>query len=338
MFARITLTTHRIPAMLAGALVLILGVFASAQMAAAQALPECNYSYPSGQTEYSCFCPPGRGDGSIWGTGLYTSDSDLCTAAKHAGMIGKAGGNIRAVVQPGQANYPSTAQNGITSSEWGSYSESIEFYLPGQAVIARLPGCDYYFPSDKVEYACSCAPGDFDGAVWGSGTYTSDSDLCTAARHAGVIGAGGGDIFAVARPGLEKYPSTTQNGITSSDWGSYSSSIEFVVNLAVEPVPVPLASGPVCGKFPVGATTHDCVCAATGAAAVGPVWGSNPYVTDSDICEAARHAGVIGAAGGAVRLFGLPGLAAYAGSARNGVTSYDWAAYGASFSFDGNLR
>lgn len=337
MTARRNAAVHRALVLLAGVLVLIVALVASTRLAAAQSLPECNYSYPSGQTEYNCLCPAGRGDGSIWGTGLYTSDSDLCTAAKHAGVIGKAGGNIRVVAQPGQASYPATTQNGITSSEWGSYSESIEFYLPGQAIIARLPGCDYYFPSDKTEYACSCAPDAVNGSIWGSGTYTSDSDLCTAARHAGVIGAGGGDILAVTRPGQASYPSTTQNGITSSDWGTYSSSIEFVQAGAVAPVPVPTAAGPVCGKFPVGASTHECVCAGAGAA-VGPVWGSNPYVTDSDVCEAARHAGVIGAAGGAVRLFGLPGLAAYVGSSRNGVTSYDWGTYGASFSFDGNLR
>ena len=337
MTARKNTAVHRGMALLAGALVLALGLFASTGTATAQNLPECNYSYPSGQAEYSCACPAGRSDGSIWGTGLYTSDSDLCTAAKHAGMVGKEGGNIRAVLQPGQGRYPATTQNGITSSEWGSYSESIEFYLPGQAIVQRLPGCDYYFPSDAAQYACTCAPDDFDGSLWGSGIYTSDSNLCTAARHAGAVGPGGGDILAVARPGQERYPSTTQNGITSSDWGSYSSSIEFVVDSTVAPVPVPTAAGPACGKFPVGATQHDCVCAAS-AAAAGPVWGSNPYVTDSDICEAARHAGVIGETGGAVRLFGLPGLEQYAGSARNGVTSYDWGTYGASFSFDGNLR
>ena len=329
---------RRLSVLLAGAFAATLGLFGSAGGAAAQALPECNYSYPSGQAEYACFCPASRSDGSIWGTGLYTSDSDLCTAAKHAGMIGKAGGDIRAVLQPGQALYPSTTQNGITSSEWGSYSESIEFYLPGQAIVARLPGCDYYMPSDVAEYACTCAPGDFDGSVWGTGIYTSDSHLCSAALHAGAVGRNGGDIFVVARAGLEKYPSTTQNGVTSSDWGSYSSSIEFVQAAPVGPAPMPAATGPVCGKFPVGASTHDCVCGAAGSVAAGPVWGANPYVTDSDICEAARHAGVIDAAGGAVRLFGLPGLAAYAGSQRNGVTSYDWGAYGASYTFDGNLR
>ncbi|WP_372841561.1 LCCL domain-containing protein, partial [Phaeovulum sp.] len=282
--------------------------------------------------------PAGRGDESIWGTGIYTSDSDICTAAKHAGFLGKGGGDIRVVMQPGQGSYPSSTQNGITSSEWGSYSESFEFYLPGQAITQRLPGCAYNMPTDQTDYVCNCTPNDFDGSIWGSGIYTSDSSICTAALHAGAVGPTGGDIHVVARPGQEKYNSTTQNGVNSSEWGSYSSSIEFVQATPVAPMPAPMENGPVCGKFPVGASTHDCVCGAAGSVAVGPVWGSNPYVTDSDICEAARHAGVIGDVGGAVRLFGLPGLEAYKGSERNAVTSYDWGAYGASMTFDGNLR
>ncbi len=338
MRARIMTATRWLLAPGIGALMLGIGFFASAGTAGAQTLPECSYSYPSGQAEYNCFCPAGRGDGSIWGTDIYTSDSDICTAAKHAGYLGKAGGEVRVVMQPGQGSYPSSTQNGITSSEWGSYSESIEFYLPGQAITQRLPGCAYNMPSDQTEYACTCAPNDFDGSVWGSGTYTSDSSICTAALHAGAVGLAGGDVHVVARPGLEKYSSTTQNGVTSSDWGSYSSSIEFVQATPVAPMPMPMANGPVCGKFPVGASTHDCVCGTAGSVAAGPVWGSNPYVTDSDICEAARHAGVIGNVGGAVRLFGLPGLESYKGSQMNGVTSYDWGAYGASMSFDGNLR
>jgi hypothetical protein len=319
---------------LAAAVLALLGLAAPA---AAQGLAACPYYLPSEQTDLSCTCPAGAGDGSIWGTGIYTSDSDLCTAARHAGVIGKAGGQVRVVAQPGQQSYPASTQNGIASSDWGAYSASIEFVLPGQAVVRRLPGCDYYFPSDQAEYACSCAAGASDGSIWGTGIYTSDSELCTAARHAGVIGAAGGDIFALARPGRQSYPASTQNGVSSSEWGAYSSSIEFVQGAPVAPVPLPLAAGPACGKFPVGAARHECVCAATGGA-VGPVWGSNPFVSDSDICEAARHAGVIGAAGGAVAALGLPGLAAYTGSTRNGVTSFEWGEYGASMSFDGNLR
>lgn len=306
--------------------------------AAAQSVPSCDYYFPSDADEYVCSCDAKAAEGSIWGTGLYTSDSDMCTAARHAGVIGLGGGVVRAVAQPGQGRYPSSTQNGITSSEWGSYSSSIEFVQLGAQVVRRLPGCSYSLPSEETDYTCNCPAGSGEGSIWGTGIYTSDSDLCTAAIHAGAISAVGGDVRVLARPGQETYPASTRNGITSDSWGSYSSSIEFVQLAQVVPVtPVPLASGPVCGKFPVGAATHGCVCGAAGTAA-GPVWGAGPYVTDSDICQAALHAGVIGVAGGPVVAFGLPGLASYVGSLRNGVQSYDWGPYGASFIFDGNIR
>ena len=68
----------------------------------------------------------------------------------------------------------------------------------------------------------------------------------------------------------------------------------------------------------------------------GTVWGTNVYTDDSSICGAAAHAGIISlAVGGAVSLRVFPGLAAYRGSSRNGVTTLDYATYPGSFSFVG---
>jgi hypothetical protein len=56
------------------------------------------------------------------------------------------------------------------------------------------------------------------------------------------------------------------------------------------------------------------------------VWGTDIYTDDSSVCTAGVHAGVITqAAGGTVRIVIRPGLAAYNGTSRNGITTERWA-------------
>ncbi len=61
------------------------------------------------------------------------------------------------------------------------------------------------FPVGEATLACACPAGFASGSVWGSGPYTADSDVCTAALHAGVIGPEGGKVMALAAEGLETY-------------------------------------------------------------------------------------------------------------------------------------
>ena len=75
-------------------------------------------------------------------------------------------------------------------------------------------------------YSCTCAAGR-SGSVWGAGPYTADSDVCAAARHAGVIGADGGPVTALAVPGLSAYSASSANGITTGSWGGYDRSMVF---------------------------------------------------------------------------------------------------------------
>jgi len=70
----------------------------------------------------------GATDGSVWGTGTYTSDSRIAKAAVHAGLL-KVGETkvvkVR-IVQPLNA-YTSSTQNGITTGVWGRYDGAYEF-------------------------------------------------------------------------------------------------------------------------------------------------------------------------------------------------------------------
>lgn len=76
----------------------------------------------------------------------------------------------------------------------------------------------------------NCGPNGAPGSVWGTGTYTDDSNICTAAVHAGLASlANGGNVTIEIRPGESAYKGTTSNGITSSDYGSWVGSYVFVV-------------------------------------------------------------------------------------------------------------
>ncbi len=85
--------------------------------------------------------------------------------------------------------------------------------------------CTDYTKGEEGLFACDgkCSG----GSVWGSGPYTSDSSACRAARHAGVIGESGGIFKVTKEPGRDSYDSTTANGITTSSYGSYDSSISI---------------------------------------------------------------------------------------------------------------
>lgn len=64
------------------------------------------------------------------------------------------------------------------------------------------------------------------------------------------------------------------------------------------------------------------------------IFGTDVYTDDSPIGTAAVHAGLISfAGGGTVKIQILPGSDSYVGSTRNGVSSENFGAWGASFKF-----
>ncbi len=63
----------------------------------------------------------------VWGTGIYTSDSNICRAAVHAGQISTNGGPVQIFPLGAQNSYQGSSRNGVTSNDWGSYGESFSF-------------------------------------------------------------------------------------------------------------------------------------------------------------------------------------------------------------------
>lgn len=192
--------------------------------APAAAEPPSCAGFPEGASTHNCTCGPGPHGAPVWGSGPYTADSDLCTAAQHAGVLPEGGGSVLAMSVTPPDSYAGTVANGVTTADWGTYDRAFEFLgaEPGQA---GLPLCRSF--GEAAEVTCLCGPGSAAGAVWGSGPYTADSDICTAALHAGAIGPEGGPVTAVGFPGQESYPGSSANGVMTSDWGSYGASFDF---------------------------------------------------------------------------------------------------------------
>jgi hypothetical protein len=69
---------------------------------------------------------------------------------------------------------------------------------------------------------------DIHGTVYGTGPYTDDSWIASAAVHAGLLKPGEtGVIRVVVERGLDAYPSSNRNGVTTASYGSWHGSIRL---------------------------------------------------------------------------------------------------------------
>ncbi|MEY2879597.1 MAG: hypothetical protein RLZZ15_1977, partial [Verrucomicrobiota bacterium] len=84
------------------------------------------------------FTVTGSTAGIVWGSDVYTDDSNVARAAVHAGVL--AVGETKTVtvtILPGQASYAATTRNGIASASWGAWSGSYSF--AGAGAVAGVP-------------------------------------------------------------------------------------------------------------------------------------------------------------------------------------------------------
>lgn len=170
------------------------------------------------------------------------------------------------------------------------------------------------------------------GAIWGDGTYTSDSLLAVAAVHAGMLEVGQMGVVTVEIvPGQESYAGAVRNGIASMAYGPWDLGYRILgaepgTTAQVQVAPADLSiyrgqNGTVL-QFQVTGTKD------------GEVWGNGFYTDDSSIGMAAVHAGLLEAGQtGTVALQIMPGQERYAGSTTNGVTTLDYGPWSGSFRF-----
>ncbi|HMG99846.1 MAG TPA: LCCL domain-containing protein [Terriglobales bacterium] len=184
-------------------------------------------------------CAPNGTAHSVWGSDIYTSDSSICTAAVHSGLITfQQGGTVTVELRPGRPIYGASERNGVTTSDFGSYQHSFVFKTPNMEAVLReaedatpvmwnTSATVVSFEVGKT-YKFKCPDGRIEGSVWGTDIYTLDSSICNAAVHAGKLTAeSGGPVTIELRPGQDSYKGTTRNGVTTNDYGNYGHS--FVV-------------------------------------------------------------------------------------------------------------
>jgi hypothetical protein len=79
-------------------------------------------------TPFSCRCDAASAQhGTVWGSDVYTDDSNLCLAAVHFGVISTSGGTVTVTREAGRQLYTGSLRNGVQSSDYGAYSDSIRF-------------------------------------------------------------------------------------------------------------------------------------------------------------------------------------------------------------------
>lgn len=227
------------------AAVLVFGTAVSTTVpkpAAAQPMPpgECPTKLEPGRQTLVCHCSSEAvAAGSVWGSDIYTDDSQLCRSALHAGAVREDGGTIRVDARPGRSAYAASTRRGVASSDWGSWSRSFvvarataaNSVSPGypETTVAICPASAGVLATAGTTLTCRCpAEAAASGSVWGSGPYTTDSAICRAALHAGLIGPRGGTVTMRAVPGRSSYAGSEANGVSTGDWGSYPTSFEFV--------------------------------------------------------------------------------------------------------------
>lgn len=179
----------------------------------------------------------GISDGSAWGTGIYSDDSDIGVAAVHAGVV-KVGETktVRMTILPGQNSYVGTIQNGIESYDYGEWDGSFKFndatQDATQTVETSIIDAKYLYLENYrglgetvIEVRVT---GTTDGNAWGTGIYSDDSDIGVAAVHAGVLKVGETKVVKITvLPGQKSYVGTIQNSIESYDYGEWDGSYKF---------------------------------------------------------------------------------------------------------------
>ena len=198
---------------------------------------------PSDMSEYRgqdgasfLFYVTGDDQGPCWGgkDNIYTDESPLAVAAVHAGLL-KANETklVKVKVLASGNNYPSINRNGIVSEQSESSDGSYQLLPPSLNEFANAPTNMSAFTGKYDIIFLFRVTGSKEGAIWGGkdGVYTTDSEIATAAVHAGVLKLGQTGIVRIkVLPGRSSYPEFTRNAITSHGFDEWEGSYQFIKN------------------------------------------------------------------------------------------------------------
>jgi hypothetical protein len=171
--------------------------------------------------------------GTIWGDGVYTSDSVLAVAAVHAGLLAAGeSGVVTVEVIEGPASYEGVERNGVVSRSYASWDVAYRFTGVAEVdsgVVLSDPGDLSGYRGQNGTVLTFEVTGDVSGAVWGSDIYTDDSRLSSAAVHAGVLLPGETGLVRVEiLEGQESYEGATRNGVASGTYAAWQGSFRIL--------------------------------------------------------------------------------------------------------------
>lgn len=178
-------------------------------------------------------CPAGGQLETVWGSGVYSDMSSVCSAAVHAGVISaEQGGTVTIRTRPAQTAYASSERNGVMTESFGSGQGSFVFL--SSAMPINEPIDWEYGVADlrgrlDQSFTFTCMPNGRIHNVWGSDLYTDDSSVCSAAVHAGLINTReGGTISIRMISGQGAYTGTSRNGVSTIGYGNWHGSYIFL--------------------------------------------------------------------------------------------------------------
>lgn len=246
------------------------------------------------------FVVTGRKTGSIWGTSIYTDDSDLGTVAVHYGLLRDGQkGVIKVTILPGQESYEGSPRNGIASQEYAAWDGSY-FIEPG----TQLP------------------------AAPAKGLPDSALRLLSDLKKQNIEG----DRTPLVRKAIENLQKEQDAATRAGQLDEALAIREQVSKLLgslVEALPDP---GTLTNFRGQNGQTY---CFEVTGRSGGTIWGSGLYTDDSDIGTVAVHAGLLREGQkGIVRVTLLPGRAQYQGSSQNGITSSPYQSWEGSYTIE----
>ena len=206
-----------------------LGAPAVAAPARAQPDPGTLFAFADAVGQTLQFSVVGSTAGTVWGDGVYTSDSVLATAAVHAGLLQPGeSGVVTVEVIAGLDEYAGAERNGVESLPYRSWNVAYRFVgvaaIDGGVTLPD-PGDLSGFRGQNGVMLTFEVTGDSAGSVWGDGIYTDDSRLAAAVVHAGILQPGQTGLVGVEiLPGQEAYDGAERNGVSSGTYGSWPGS------------------------------------------------------------------------------------------------------------------
>jgi hypothetical protein len=191
-----------------------------------------------------------------YGIDTYTSDSAVCQAAVHAGVISRAGGKVTVELTDGLPSYLGSKRNGVLSAEYGKWGLSFRFRMetyeydaggrpppvnPPPSSAPKISALDrgtvgwsdtpqphFGKIGTRIRYTCP-AGGTPSPRIWGTDVYTLDSSTCLAAVHAGLIGyAKGGVVVVEIRGAQDSFVGSIRNGVNSNSYSGFPGSFVLV--------------------------------------------------------------------------------------------------------------